>query len=102
MRIPRAPETRRVWLAVATMITLFNGPVVAQTGVITGRVLQSGNGTGLADVTVRAETVTGASVATTQTAVGGEYRLAGLAPGSYTVTTSSLGYREARVASVEV
>lgn len=102
VRISMVTETRRAWLATIAMILLFSGQVEAQTGVITGRVMQSETGTGLADVTVRAETVNGVIAATTQTASGGEYRLAGLAAGSYTVIASSLGYREARVASVAV
>lgn len=64
----------------------------AQSGTLTGKVTLSGGGRPLAGAVVTVLTPNGVEAAKTSTRSDGSFRVAGLAPGSYTVRVSSIGY----------
>jgi iron complex outermembrane receptor protein len=78
----------------------FAIPAAAQTGTIAGKVTTV-TGTPISGVQVRA--LSGArTVATALSDENGDYRLEGLAAGTYTVTTRRIGFRDASSPSVSV
>jgi outer membrane receptor for ferrienterochelin and colicins len=92
---------RRLLAAVAALLALA-GPAAAQTGVIVGRVTDANSGLGVSSAEVRAVSATGAVAAQMLSNQTGQYRLANLTPGVYTVVVNAAGYREARVTDVSV
>ena len=76
-------------LALATVAT-----AAAQSGTLTGKVTLSGAGRPLAGAVVTVLTSNGVEAAKTSTRSDGTFRLGGLAPGSYTVKVSSIGYAQ--------
>lgn len=106
---------RLLALALATLLTLADGPVYAQqigsgrtNGVIAGMVVDAGSGAPLAGALVVLETVGDGAVlrpagsgafigrgVSAVTAPDGSYRLSGLAPGPYRLYVRHLAYREA-------
>ena len=74
-------------LVLATVAT-----AAAQSGTLTGKVTLSGGGRPLAGAVVTVLTPNGVEAAKTSTRSDGTYRIPGLAPGSYLVKVSSIGY----------
>ena len=76
-------------------------PALAQTGSIGGKITDSTTSAPMADANVRAISGTstaGAAIASSD----GVYRIANLAPGTYDVVVSRIGYAQRRVAGVRV
>jgi outer membrane receptor for ferrienterochelin and colicins len=71
---------------------LTGGAAAAQSGTLTGRVTLSGGDRPLAGAAVTLLTSSGVEAAKTSSRGDGSYRIAGVAPGSYTVRVSSIGY----------
>ncbi len=74
-------------LAIATVAT-----AAAQSGTLTGKVTLSGGGRPLAGAVVTVLTSNGVEAAKTSSRSDGTFRIPGLAPGSYLVRVSSIGY----------
>src|SRR5688572_20213173 len=86
-------------------LTMSAGLASAQqpaTGVITGRITDKETQTPIAGATVEAVTATGRAASSAITNENGEYRLANLAGGSYSVVVTMLGYQTHRIESVRV
>ncbi|MEJ7760768.1 MAG: TonB-dependent receptor [Gemmatimonadaceae bacterium] len=93
-------SAKRILMLFAVTLAGFALPVSGQTGSIEGRVVDAA-GAGIRGVTVAA--LTGLSeAATAVTSENGEYRLTGLASGTYTLTTRLPGYRAANAKGVSV
>ena len=71
---------------------VMGGAAGAQSGSLTGKVTLSGGDRPLAGAAVTILTSTGVEAAKTSSRGDGSYRIAGVAPGSYTVKVSSIGY----------
>jgi iron complex outermembrane receptor protein len=86
-------------------LTMMAGMASAQqpaTGAITGRITDKETQTPIAGATVEAITATGRAAASAVTSENGEYRLANLASGTYSVVVTMLGYQTHRIQSVRV
>lgn len=79
---------RRIFLASMTAALCAGGPLAAQTGRIAGTVIAADGGRPLAGATV---TVAGTSTGAI-TRSDGSYVITGIAPGTYQVTATTLGY----------
>lgn len=77
-------------------------PGQAQSGTVTGRVLERESGEPLPSVTVELVTGGGRTVASTATGEEGRFRFDGVAAGRYSLLVSSLGYETGRVDGVVV
>ena len=85
-----APKARRLLLGIAVMA--FALPAAAQTGTISGKVVENGTTNGIPNATVTA--ISGLRVvAGTRTDDAGNFRLANLPAGTYTVQARRVGYR---------
>jgi hypothetical protein len=82
------------WLLVFAITVAFARTADAQSnGQLSGKVLLEGAGTPIAGVSIRLADNTGVNIATAVTDGAGAYSFAGLAAGSYFLTTSNvLGY----------
>ena len=74
----------------------------AANGTITGRVVDKETQSPVAGATVEAVTGTGRTVASASTGADGEYRLANLPAGSYSVIITMVGFETERIADVRV
>ncbi len=102
---PRRYTSRLLLCAVAALAFLFGvqGHALAQQGTVTGRVTDAESGSPVSGVTVEVTTgVAGSAVATTSTDADGQFRLTGIAPGSYSLVFTTLGYEVERVDGVSV
>ncbi len=74
------------------LVLVMGGAAGAQSGSLTGKVTLSGGDRPLAGAGVTLLTSNGVEAAKTSSRGDGSYRIAGLAPGAYTVKVSSIGY----------
>lgn len=88
--------TRRI-LPLGTALLLWAGPALAQNGAITGRVTDAQSGNALAGAQVQAIDVGGTVAGQTVSGTSGEFRIANLAPGTYAVSVSIIGYETRRM-----
>lgn len=87
------------WLAVACIVLAFAAPAFAQSAQVTGTVVDE-TGTGVPGATV---SLTGPSTrAFATTAVGGAYEFANVAPGTYELTATIVGFAPAIAGNVAV
>ena len=94
-----APFARRLLLGVAMLVLAL--PAAAQTGTISGRVTEAGTSRGIPNVGVRV--VAGLrAVAGAYTDDTGNYRIANVPPGTYTVEARHIGHQIARVEGITV
>jgi outer membrane receptor for ferrienterochelin and colicins len=85
----RAYRSAVLWLVLALVSVV---PAAAQSGVLIGKVTLSGGGRPLAGAVVTVLTPSGVESAKTGSRSDGSYRIGGLAPGSYMVKVTSIGY----------
>jgi outer membrane receptor for ferrienterochelin and colicins len=95
----RSPSLRSLIMVLSMM--LFASPALAQTGTITGRVTEAGSGRGVTGARVQAVT-TLRSAGSVITDENGNYRIGGLAAGTYDVIVTRIGYRLTRSNTVSV
>jgi outer membrane receptor for ferrienterochelin and colicins len=94
-----APTVRTLLLGIA--MSAFALPAAAQTGTISGKVVEAGTTNGIPRASVTA--ISGLRVvAETRTDDGGNFRLANLPAGTYTVQARRVGYRLTNSPGVEV
>jgi iron complex outermembrane receptor protein len=82
---------RTLWLALVLGLATV-ATATAQSGALTGKVTLAGAGRPLAGAMVTVLNPNGVEAAKTNTRSDGTFRIPGLAPGSYTVRVSSIGY----------
>ena len=95
-------KLRRTLLGAAAWMLLGGGTAWGQTGAIVGRVTSSEGATAIAAAFAEAQSADGRTAASSVTDSDGRYRLIGVAPGTYTVVVSAVGYQTLRVADVMV
>ncbi|HLE56069.1 MAG TPA: TonB-dependent receptor, partial [Rhodothermia bacterium] len=94
-----ASNVRRLLVGLA--ITGFASPAAAQNGTVTGRVTEAGTGKGIASAGVRVLAgIRNAGGSLTDD--NGDYRIAGVAPGTYTIEARRVGYSPTRMEGVVV
>src|SRR5688500_1123621 len=93
-------STTRMRLLFVSALMAIAMPAAAQTGTIAGKVT-SVTGTPISGAQVRATSGT-RTVASALSDQNGDYRLADVPAGTYTVSARLLGYREASTANVNV
>ncbi len=94
-----APTVRRLLFGIAMIA--FALPAAGQTGTISGRVTQAGTSSGIVGATVRA--VSGVRAAgSAVTNENGDFRIAGISVGTYSVVATRIGYRLSRSDDVAV
>ena len=93
-------RVRRYTLALVTLIAA--PPLLAQSGSIAGRVTSSEGGAPVVGARVQAVAGTGQIAASVLTRESGAYRIINLAPGTYSVAITALGYAPQRVLNVVV
>lgn len=93
-------SANRIRILFVMAVMALAAPAAAQTGTISGKVT-SPLGTPISGVQVRATSGV-RTVATALSDQNGDYRMADIAPGTYTVTARLLGYREASNSNVNV
>lgn len=91
---------RRLLIVVALMM-IGSTTAQAQTGSITGRVTESGNGRPVVNARVQASSA-GRRTTAVYTGENGDYRISGLAEGAYSVIVTRIGYSPRTVATVQV
>jgi outer membrane receptor protein involved in Fe transport len=103
MSLPR-PRALRAWYAAAVAAFFVLAPAArAQTGTVTGVVVDEATGESLIGVNVQAfEDGAEAMAGGGATDLDGRYRIAALAPGRYDLVFSYVGYSGQRVTGVEV
>lgn len=89
-----------VWLALACAFPAWAS--AQQTGAVTGRVVNQETGAPLANARVEAVAESGRTVASVLSGADGQYRLANLMPGTYTIVVTMVGYEEYRISGVRV
>lgn len=94
-------KLRTCLLAVFALALLAAGPAWAQTGTITGRVTDAATGAPLAGAQVEA-LADGRVTASVITDESGQYRLANLQAGTYSIVVSMVGYAPQQVDGVRV
>ncbi|UCC84888.1 MAG: TonB-dependent receptor [Gemmatimonadota bacterium] len=102
---PRRYTSQRLLGAVAALALVFGvqGHALAQQGTVTGRVIDAETGAPVENVTVEVTAgVAGSAVASTSTDADGQFRLTGVASGSYSLVFSSDFYETKRVDGVDV
>ncbi|MGH7553886.1 MAG: TonB-dependent receptor, partial [Longimicrobiales bacterium] len=85
-------NARRSFLTALGLLLVIAMPVAAQTGTIAGRITGSDTGSPVASAQVEVRTAEGSIAGRTLSNQDGRYRVSGLAPGSYTVSISAVGY----------
>jgi len=93
---------RRCLLAVFALALIGARPAAAQTGTITGRVTDAASGGALPGAQIRAIGATGGTAARTLSDSDGQFRLAELQPGTYTLLVELLGFEARRIEGVRV
>jgi len=102
---PRRYTGRWLLCAAAALALLFGvqGLALAQQGAVTGRVTDAESAAPLSGVTVEVTTgVVASAVASTSTDADGQFRLTGIAAGTYSLVFTSIGYETKRVDGVAV
>jgi len=89
-----------VWLALALLLPAW--AAAQETGSVTGRVVNQETGAPLANARVAAVAESGRTVASALSGADGQFRLTNLAPGTYTIVVTLVGYEEFRVQGVRV
>lgn len=92
----------RIGFVVCVVLGLATAPAAAQTGTITGTVRDSASGAGVQGVEVRAEAAAGVIAASTFSGANGQFRLAGLTAGTYTVHVRLIGWRAVAAPMVDL
>ncbi|MBI4408210.1 MAG: TonB-dependent receptor, partial [Gemmatimonadetes bacterium] len=95
-------QLRTTLLALFALFLVAARPASAQNGSISGKITDAESGAAVVGAQVAAETFGGRIAASALSNERGEYALRNLAPGMYTVSVSSLGYTQQRIASVNV
>jgi len=90
-----------IWFTLVLAL-LSAAPLAAQTGVLTGRVTDGSTGAPLAGARVDLVTGTGQTSATTTSDRDGQFRLANLQGGTYTLVVSLIGYDTRRMEGVRI
>jgi iron complex outermembrane receptor protein len=90
-----------LWFAVM-LVLLGAGPLAAQTGSISGRVTDGSSGAPLAGARVDLVNVAGQSGGSSLSDREGQFRLANIPAGSYTLVVSLIGYETRRVEGVQI
>lgn len=85
-------ETRLRRYAVALAVVFLARPVLAQTGAIAGKITDASANAPIAAASVRALTSGDRVVGSASSREDGSYRIANLAPGSYTVVVTRIGF----------
>ncbi|MEL7170606.1 MAG: carboxypeptidase-like regulatory domain-containing protein, partial [Bacteroidota bacterium] len=89
----------RLWRSLLLLSALLLSPaLLAQTGIIAGTVVEEGTGQTLPGVNVVIDGTTQGS----STSLDGDYRIASVAPGTYTLVFTYIGFTTQRVTGVEV
>lgn len=83
-------------------LLLLAGPAVAQTGSILGRVTSTETGAPIENATVQVRSSGGGLAGSSLTNNDGRYRVAGLQPGSYSVTVSTVGHGTRTLENIQV
>jgi outer membrane receptor for ferrienterochelin and colicins len=89
-------------MASAFALLLLASPALAQAGAITGRVTSAETAAPIASASVEVRTEAGQVLTGTLSNAEGVYRIANVAPGTYTVTARSIGFRAATNENVTV
>ncbi|MEM6784589.1 MAG: TonB-dependent receptor [Bacteroidota bacterium] len=93
------PTQVRLWRTLLVLSALVLSPaLLAQTGIIAGTVVEEGTGQTLPGVNVVIDGTTQGS----STSLDGDYRIASVAPGTYTLVFTYIGFTTKRVTGVEV
>jgi outer membrane receptor for ferrienterochelin and colicins len=87
---------------IAATLSLIASPALAQTGSITGRVTDSASSAGIVGARVQAVNAQGGIAASTLTRDEGAFRLTNVAPATYTLQVTRIGFRPRTVAGVTV
>ncbi|HJU65444.1 MAG TPA: TonB-dependent receptor plug domain-containing protein, partial [Gemmatimonadaceae bacterium] len=94
---------RLCWTLLALVAMLAGAtPALAQAGSISGRITESETGAAVASARVEAITGNGAVAGSVLSDEQGNYRIANLAAGSYSVRITRLGFQPRRIPSVQV
>lgn len=88
-------------LVVALALALVASPAAAQSGAITGRVTSADGGHPVAGARAEA-TLSGKAAGAATADENGRFRIAGLAPGTYSLTVTRIGYQLRRVDGITV
>ena len=89
-------------LAIVTMLACAAGLSAQQTGTITGRLTDAETQTGISGATVQVVTAGNRSVGNAVTDAEGQFRIANVPAGSYSLLINMVGYETGRVESVRV
>jgi outer membrane receptor for ferrienterochelin and colicins len=95
-------SVRNPLLSLLAFCCLAATPALAQTGAITGSVTDAETGAPIGAAQVRAVAGDGAIPAAVQSGDDGQYRLANVPAGTYTVVANRVGFREVRMPGVAV
>jgi iron complex outermembrane receptor protein len=85
-------NARRSFLTALGLLLVLAMPAAAQNGTIVGRVTAAESGGPIAGADVAVRTAEGGIAGRTLSNQDGRYRVTGIAPGSYTVSISAVGY----------